>query len=184
MPGDRNYRQPPRPVAPPKPQFSHLDARRLFDSISASDVCGLRDRALISLVFHNHLRPSDALGLLCSDFTEQGVRDRLQVCAKKVTKTRYFRQPRFTLPLVPEAEEAVSAYMKTAGMTSDSRGPLFRSVDQHTGFVIPKRLSATEANASIQRRIVTAGFRRTVSLHHFRVAGLRLLPDQSEIYGF
>jgi hypothetical protein len=134
-------------------------------------------------VFHNHLRLSDALALVCGDFTE-GARGQLQICARKMTTTRYLRQPRFTLPLVREAEEAVAAYMEAAGMSSDSRVPLFRSVDLHTGSVIPKRLSATEAHVSIQKRVVTAGFERAISIDDFWLAGLRLLRDQSEVYGF
>jgi site-specific recombinase XerC len=160
--------------AQPNPRLSHLEAIKIFDSIQSSDLSALRDRALISLIFYNHLRLVNALGMECKDLFWSGDHPYLRIFTSKgLTERR-----ELILPCCPEAERALTRYLGQADLASDLQGPLLRAVDPRTGEISSKSLSARAAQFFINQRAHQAGIKREISPHEFRAAGAVLLGEQ------
>jgi integrase len=160
----------------PRPRLNHLEARRIFESIDGSDVSGLRDRALIALIFYNHIRPGDALRMTCGDLFWRGINPYLRV----PTTRGGYREDELTVTCFPEAEVALNAYIEKAGLASDLLGPLFRTLDRKTGKVTRNPFSARAAHLFINQHARRAGIEREISLLEFRAAGAQLLKGQAE----
>jgi len=173
-----------KPLNPsePRPLPDHHEADRLFDSIDCSDVSGLRDRALMSLIFYNHLRLSDALGMERRNMFWKRQQPYLRIFGSKALPKRRDREDEVILPCLPEAERALTGYIGKSNLTSDLEGPLLRTVDRGTGKVTRKPLSAKAAHLAINRRARQAGFEREISLHELRIAGARLLKEQAKTF--
>jgi len=169
-----NSRKIMRPTSP-RPQLSDLEARRIFESIDRCELSGLLYRALIALIFHNHLRREDVLRLKVGDLFWEGKHAYLRVHQR--TRLGH-REDEFAMPCFPEAEAALIAYVEKAEIAADLRGPLFRTLDHRTGRVTSKPLSSIAAGLSINQHARRAGIEREISLREFRVAGARLLKEQ------
>jgi len=175
---DSNNAERPKRVAPPKSLLTHTEAQGIFDSIDRSDLSGRRDRALISLVFHNHIRTAVALSMNRGDFLEHDGRHYLRLPAHDRANPKF----QLLMPCFSETELALTSYLELSDPASDPNGPLLRAFDRKTGGVGAKRLSATEAEIAINRRARSWGFAREISLHEFRVAGVGLIRKQAFTY--
>ncbi len=158
-------------TAEPKPRLTHLEARRIFESIDGSDVRDLRDRALIALLYYNHVRLGSALLMKPDDVFWQNEPPYLRVLVTKGGD----REHQIILPCFPEAYAALIDYVEKALFPSELRGPLFRTVDQRTGNVTGESLSARMAHFSINQLARRAGIEREISLYEFLAAGTQLL---------
>jgi integrase len=109
----------------PRPKLDHLEEHKILDAIDDSDVSGLRDRALIALMFYNHLRLGSALRRQPKDMFWQNDHPYL-----RILRTEKWHQEReIFLPCFPEAYAALIAYVENALFPSEFRGPLFRTVE-------------------------------------------------------
>jgi integrase len=169
--------QRPKAVAPCQPRLSLAEAQAIFQSIDCRDVSGLRDRALVALVFHNHLRPEEALRMKIGDFLRRGGRYFLRLSGSNRTNPR----SHFFALCFSEAELALASYLESSP-ASDLNGPLFRALDPETGALSAKRLSARDAQFAINQRASSLGFTREISLHEFRMAGVGLIRKQAFTY--
>jgi integrase len=151
-----------------------MQARRIFESIDCADISGLQDRALIALIFYNHLRAGDALRTKVGTLFWQSKHPYLRVQSTKIG----CREVELTVPCFPEAEAALNAYIEKAELACDLQGPLFRSFDPGTGKITNSPLSARAAHISINHRARRAGIEREITLHEFRAAGAQLLKEQ------
>lgn len=158
----------------PRPKLNHFEVHKILTAIDDSGVSGLRDRALIALMFYNHLRLGSALRMQPEDVFWQNEHPYLRVLLTE----KGHREREIILPCFPEAYAALIAYVENALLPSELRGPLFRTVDQRTGKVTSKSFSAREAHISINQRARRAGIEREISLHEFRIAGAQLLKAQ------
>lgn len=164
----------------PRPKLNHLEVRKILAAIDDSDVSGLRDRALIALLFYNHVRLGSALRMQPEDVFWQNEHPHLRVL---VTNGRD-RERQIILPCFPEAYAALIDYVEKALFPSELRGPMFRTVDRRTGLVTSEPLPARAADLAINRRARQAGFERDISHHELRAAGARLLREQANTFNF
>jgi site-specific recombinase XerD len=158
----------------PRPKLNHLEVHKILAAIDDSDVSGLRDRALIALLFYNHLRLGSGLRMQPEDVFWQNERPYLRVFVRKGGD----REHEIIVPCFPEAYAALIDYVEKALFPSELRGPLFRTVDQRTGNVTGDSLSARTAHFSINQHAHRAGIEREISPHEFRAAGAVLLKEQ------
>jgi integrase len=148
-------------------QTSVLDpaeARALLDSIDASTIVGLRDRALIGLMVYSFARIGAALGMTVEDVYTQN--RRLWV------RLRERGGKRHAMPCHHSLEEYLAGYLAGAGLRGDPKGPLFRTIGRGAGKLTRTVLPQANAYAMIGRRAAAAGIATKLGNHSFSATGI------------
>ncbi len=76
------------------------------------------------------------------------------------------------LPVHPNLDTYLTEYLAAAGLTADSKSPLFRAVPGKKGELGAKALSRHDAYRMIRRRAQAAGIRSKIGCHSFRATGI------------
>ena len=155
------------------PVLTPAETRALLDRIDTGTLVGLRDRALLSVMVYSFARVSAAVGMRRQDYFRVGMR-----------RQDYFRQgvrgwlrlhekggKRHDVPAHHRAEEAVEAYVATAGGIEDVKAPLFQSVDR-ADRLSGRPLARRAVLAMIKRRAAAAGLPASTCCHTFRATGI------------
>jgi len=140
------------------------EARALLESIDTLKVVGLRDRALIALMTYSFARISASVAMNVEDFHARGKRWWVRLHEKG--------GKRHDMPAHHNLETYLDAYLDSAGIRGDGKGPLFRSAAGRTGTLTGKRMHRSDAWAMIQRRAAAAGLKVHVGNHSFRATGI------------
>jgi site-specific recombinase XerD len=146
------------------PVLDPAEARELLDSIDVSTHAGLRDRALIALMVYSFARIGAALGMTVEDVYTQN--RRLWVRLREKGGKRH------AMPCHHNLEEYLIAYLDDAGLRSDPKGPLFRTIGRGTGKLTRTVLPQANAYAMIRRRAAAAGIETKLGNHSFRATGI------------
>jgi site-specific recombinase XerD len=125
------------------------DARHLIESIDASTLVGLRDRALIAVMVYSFARISAVLAMKVADYYPNGKRWWIRLHEKGGK----FHE----VPVHHKAEEHLDTYLKAAGIAGEAKGPLFRSARGRTGKLTDQPLWRNNALDMVKRRAVAAG---------------------------
>jgi len=139
------------------------EARQLLDSIDIGTIVGLRDRAIIGVMVYSFARVSATLRMNVADYYVQGRR-------------RWFRLHEkggklHDVPAHHNAIEYVEAYLDAAGIRSETKGPLFRTVNRCRQLSL-NRMHRNDAFRMIKRRARQAGISSTIGCHTFRATGI------------
>ncbi len=139
------------------------EARVLLDSIDTRAVIGLRDRALIGVMVYSFARVSATVGMNVEDYFPQGRRMwfRLHEKGGKL----------HDVPAHHNAEAYLDEYIRTAGLSEQKRGPLFRSVGRDRELTLG-RMHRVDVLRMIKRRARRAGLSEAVCCHTFRATGI------------
>lgn len=141
------------------------EAKRLLNSIDATTLLGLRDRALLSVMIYSFARVSAACGLKVGDVVHTGRRAFLHLREKGGKQRK--------LPCHHAAEEALDAYVRAAGLGgADAKAPLFRTAVRRKDELTAKPMSRHDAWAMIRRRALAAGLNAGICCHTFRATGI------------
>lgn len=140
-----------------RPQIGFLDTdevQRLFDIIDTSNPVGLRDRAILELLFSSGLRVSELVNLNRDHINLE--RGEFQVRGKGQKDRPVF--------ISPEAAEAVGLYMKSR---NDNYDPLFihYAGSKEEGYT---RLTARSVQRLVKRYAGLAGITKVVTPHTLR----------------
>ena len=146
------------------PVLDPSEARALLDSIDTSTQAGLRDRALIALMVYSFARIGAALGMTVEDVYTQN--RRLWVRLREKGGKRH------AMPCHHNLEEYLVAYRDGAGLRTDPKGPLFRTIGRGTGKLTRTPLPQANAYAMIRRRAAAAGIETKLGNHSFRATGI------------
>jgi site-specific recombinase XerC len=146
------------------PVLDPAEARALLDSIDTGNPAGLRDRALIGLMVYSFARIGAALGMAVEDVYTQN--RRLWVRLREKGGKRH------AMPCHHNLEEYLVAYLDGAGLRSDPKGPLFRTIGRGTGKLTRTVLPQANAYAMVRRRAATAGIKTRLGNHSFRATGI------------
>ena len=146
------------------PVLEPAEARQLLDSIDTSTPAGLRDRALMALMFFSFARVGAALGMRVDDVFVQ--RRRLWVRLHEKGGKRH------EMPCHHNLEEYLSAYIAGTGIDGDPKGPLFRTIGRGTRRLTRTALPQANAWAMIERRRRAAGIETRIGNHSFRATGI------------
>ena len=145
------------------PVLTPAETRSLLDRIDTGTLVGLRDRALLSVLVYSFARVSAAVGMRRQDYFRQGTRGWLRLHEKG--------GKRHDVPAHHRAEEALEAYLATAGGIEDVKAPLFQSVDR-AGRLSGRPLARRAVLAMIKRRAAAAGLPASTCCHTFRATGI------------
>ena len=147
------------------PVLSREEARKLLSSIDVSTIGGLRDRALIGVMVYSFARVGAVVGMNVEDYFQQGRRMwfRLHEKGGKL----------HDVPVHRKAEEYVDAYIAAAGIATEKKSPLFRTLDRQKNLTT-NRLHRREVLAMIKRRACWAGLSDKTCCHTFRATGITL----------
>ena len=104
------------------PVLSREEARRLFASIEMDTLKGLRDRALVGVMFYSFARVGAVLAMRVRDYERHGRRAMLRLHEKGGKEIE--------VPAHHNVQEWVEEYAEAADIGEDRKGWLFRSFDR------------------------------------------------------
>ena len=145
------------------PVLTAGEARQLLDSIDTDSLIGLRDRALIAVMDYSFARVGAALGMKVEDYYTEGRRAWFRLHEKG--------GKRHEVPAHHNAETYLDAYIEAAGIASDRKGPLFRSIDRERKMT-SRPIVSRNALDIIKRRAKAIGLPETLCCHEFRATGI------------
>jgi len=146
------------------PVLDPLEARTLLDAIDCTTIIGLRDRALIGMMVYSFARIGAVTGMKVEDVYTQSRRLWVRLHEKG--------GKRHEMPCHHNLEEYLHAYIEAAGIASDAKGPLFRTIDRSTKDLSRRPLPQANAYAMVQRRALAADIGTKIGNHTFRATGI------------
>ena len=139
-------------------------ARTLLDSIDISNVVGLRDRALISVMTFAFARIGAVVAMRVEDYHPKGKRWWVRLHEKG--------GKRHEMPAHHTLEAYLDSYIEAAGIREAGKAPLFRSAAGRTGKLTGKPMNRVDAWRMIQRRAADLGTVVKMGCHTFRATGI------------
>jgi site-specific recombinase XerD len=145
------------------PILSAAETRLLLDSIDATTIVGLRDRALIALMVHT--------------FARIGATLKMRVADVRLSDRRYWVRlhekggRHHEMPLHHNAEKYLLEYMSAAGLHEQSDTPLFRTIGRRR-YLTPNSMHRNDALRMVKRRAIAAGVSPHICSHTFRATGI------------
>jgi site-specific recombinase XerD len=146
------------------PILSPAEARQLLDTIDASHLIGIRDRALIATELYTFGRVGATIGLNVEDCYIQERRLWLRLHEKngKVIE----------IPCNHNLEQFLHEYIDAAGIGDDRAAPLFRTTYRRTKKLTDRRMSQKDVWSMIRRRAREAGIETEIGCHSLRGTGI------------
>jgi site-specific recombinase XerD len=147
------------------PVLEGAEWRKLLDSISATTLRDLRDRALIATLTYSFARINAALEMKVEDLRPRGAAWTIRLHEKGGKQ--------HAMPCHHALAEALRAYIDAAGIVDDRKGWLFRTAPGHDGSTLSnKPMSQPDAWRMIRRRAAVAGIAAEIGNHTFRATGI------------
>ncbi|MFC7694098.1 tyrosine-type recombinase/integrase [Paeniroseomonas aquatica] len=140
------------------------EAKALLTSIETDSLIGLRDRAVIGALFYTFARVSAATAMRVEDYYPIGRRMWLRLHEKG--------GKRHEMPVHHSLQEYLDAYIAAAGIETDKRSPLFRTVEGRSGRLTGEAMTQPDVFRMIQRRAKAAGVATKVGCHSWRARGI------------
>jgi site-specific recombinase XerD len=150
------------------PEIGTKQARDLLRSIDASDLVGLRDRAIIAVLIYTAARVGAVAKLTLKSLRHDGTQYALRF-SEKGGKAR-------EIPVRHDLELILLGYIEAAGVTE---GSLFRTAVRRTKQLTTKAMSGIDICRMMKRRLKAAGLPGQFSPHSFRVATVTDLLEQN-----
>jgi integrase/recombinase XerD len=145
------------------PVLSAAEARNLLDSIEITTLIGLRDRALIGVMVYSFTRVGAAVSMRVGDLFQHRKRLWLRLHEKG--------GKRHDEPCYPILENYLDAYIRAAGIASDTKGRLFRSIHKSDRFT-DKVMTRFDVFHMIKRRAKAAALHYSTCCHTYRATGI------------
>lgn len=145
------------------PALAADETRMLLDSIDASTLIGLRDRALIGLMVYTFARVGAALGMKVDDVYVQNRRTWVRLHEKGGKQHE--------MPCHHNLDEYLHTYINEAKLT-EAKSILFRTALGRTGHFSERPMSQADAYRMIRRRATKAGVLTKIGNHSFRATGI------------
>jgi site-specific recombinase XerD len=148
------------------PVLSPEEIRQLLDSIEAETLMGLRDRALIALMTYTFARVGAAIKMRVEDYFVQGRRSWVRLREKGGKQHE--------VPCHHRLDEYLHAYIQGAGLESDPKGFLFRSMASKAGKTLTRNpLFQQHVHTMIRNRAAAAKIKTPrVGCHSLRATGI------------
>jgi integrase/recombinase XerD len=135
-----------------------------LDSLDASTVVGLRDRALIATMIYTFGRVGAVIKMRVEDYYTQGRRGWVRLHEKG--------GKRHEMPCNHNLEAYLDAYISAAGLPGDYKGYLFRITRGRTRQLTTNPLAQADVYRMIRRRAFAAGIKTRIGNHTFRATGI------------
>lgn len=145
-----------------------VECRRLLDAPDDQTAIGIRDRAILGILAFSACRVGELVKLRVIDYKTSAGHKILEIQGKGGKERR--------VPLHPEAFERLDAWLKIAGIESETYGPMFRPPRKSRGngrFGFANRaLSRRAIQYMIVKLAERLGLDPAVSVHSLRVTAL------------
>ncbi len=145
------------------PVLDAEQARELLNAIDTSTIMGLRDRALIGVMVYSFARVSAVLGMNAEDYYQQGRRMWFRLHEKG---GKYHE-----VPAHHNAEQYLDEYIQVAGIDSDRKSPLFRTIGPDK-LLSTRRMHRVDALRMVKRRALAVGLPYDICNHTWRATGI------------
>jgi site-specific recombinase XerD len=142
------------------------EVRRFLDAIPIYHPIGLRDRALVGVLFFAGARISAALALTPRDWFRSDGHYKIRLLEKGNRE--------HTLPLHHEARELLEQYVEALGAAAIPTAPIFRAAAR-SGQLTDRPLQPRHAWRMIQRRARAADLASHAGCHTFRASAITLM---------
>jgi site-specific recombinase XerD len=139
------------------------DVRRLIDSIDASELSGLRDRALIAVMVYGFARVSPLIAMDVKDYRAQDGGRWLRLYEKHGTPHE--------VPTHRKAQEYLDAYVAAAGIAAALDSALWRTMAKDRS-MSGRRMSRMDVYRAVRRRADDANLGAAATCQNLRAAGL------------
>ena len=146
------------------PVLTAEEARTLLDSIDVSTLIGLRDRAIIGLMTYTFARVGAMIKMLGEDYYIQGKRGWVRLHEKGAKE--------HPMPCHHNLEIYLDEYLEAAGIASDKKLAIFRSMKGKTGSITDRGLTQPDVYRMLRKRTIAAGIDTEVCCHTFRATGI------------
>jgi len=147
------------------PVLAQEEARELLDSLDASTVVGLRDRALIATMIYTFGRVGAVIKMRVEDYYTQGRRGWVRLHEKG--------GKHHTMPCHHALAETLHAYIAAAGIAEQSKSWLFRTSKGWNAAVLSEEpMNQADAWRMVRRRAKAAGIKAPIGCHTFRATGI------------
>lgn len=150
------------------PEIGAEQARTLLRSIDASNVVGLRDRAVLAVLVYTAARVGAVARLSVKNLMHDGSEYTLRF-SEKGGKSR-------EIPVRHDLEQLLLSYLQAAGI---AEGPFFRTANRKTKTLTKNAMSGIDVCRMMKRRLKAAGLPGHFSPHSFRVATVTDLLGQN-----
>jgi site-specific recombinase XerD len=163
---------PAAPVRGPKhtvrkgktPVLAQEEARALLDSIDATSLIGLRDRAIIATMIYTFGRVGAVTAMRVEDYYSQGRRGWMRLHEKG--------GKRHEMPCNHVLEKLLDAYITAAAITNDRKGYLFRTARARSRQLTTNPMAQADVYRMVRRRALAAGIKTRIGNHTFRATGI------------
>jgi len=154
------------------PEITVKQARLLLQSIDTSDVIGLRDKSIISILIYTAARIGAVSRLRVRDLYDAGD----QYCLHFVDKGGKSRE----IPVRHDLQRLLFDYLHSLPATERNANdsPLFVTSIGRTRRITASAMTANDIGRMIKRRLKRAGLPSRLSPHSFRVATITDLLNQ------
>lgn len=146
------------------PVLETEEARELLDSIDTSHVIGLRDRAMMGVMFFTFARIGAVVKLQVRDYAPQGKRYFLHL-KEKGSKAR-------KIPVHHILEEYLDAYLDAGALLEQPDTPMFRSTRGRSRRLTERAIKEGSALRMVKRRAKDAALQGNFCNHSFRATGI------------
>lgn len=155
------------------PAFDRDEARLFLASVHTTDLAGLRDRAILSVLVYTAARVSAVAKLKVSDFYAGGRERWLLHFEEKGGKHR-------EIPVRHDLRELLQRYLAASALAGAApSSPLFQSVDWKTGQLTGRTMTQGDVLRMVKRRLKKAGFPISkFTCHSFRATTITDLLKQ------
>jgi site-specific recombinase XerD len=151
------------------PEIGVAQARKLLRSIDATDIVGLRDRAIIAILIYTAVRVNAVASLRLQDFYDAGN----QHCLRFEEKNGKSRE----IPCRHDLQTFLSKYISEAN-SAEPKAPLFRTVLRRTKHLTSNPMKSGDIARMVKRRCRRIHLPARFSPHSFRVTTITDLLDQ------
>ena len=145
------------------PVLTAEETRALFDSIETGTIKGLRDRAILAVMFYAFARVSAVVALNVEDYYHEGRRSFFRFSEKGGRLHE--------VPAHHQAQAHLDVYLEASGIAEERKAPLFRSIDQSRRLT-GRRLDRESVYRMMKRRAEEAGINSRISPHSARGTGI------------
>lgn len=142
------------------------EVKQLLAEIDTDTVVGLRDRAIVGLLFFSFARISAVLSMRVKDVRFAGDRCRVRLFGRAGKS--------YEVPCKRELGRYLREYISRTGIEKDWEGPLFRVRVPNTERLSNEPLKTSDAYAMIQRHRKSARIRVRVNSRMLRATGLSI----------
>ena len=153
------------------PEMTVKGARTLLASINASNLVGLRDRAVIAILIYTAARAGAVASIRRGSLYNSGEQWMLHF-DEKGGKSR-------EIPVRHDLEQMLFEYIDAAGLRKAGNDtPLFRTAYRKSGHLTGTSMSGVDVCRMVKRRLRDAGLPTRLSPHSFRVTTITDLLEQ------